>query len=159
MERHQREVFISLSDKGFNKLLHCLREKNLELRRLALKIFVELLHNNDVLQNIFCEKFNFNPVGNVICLNWLPRCLKESIKFDENILKEIKISTNFSTGKKYWMWPDNSSYTDENIPDPQKYLFGIYYGNRNVIIIIIIIKISYLFVLSFRVPINNNNNY
>ena len=30
------------------------------------------------------------------------------------------------------MWPDNANYTDENIPDPQKYICGIYYGNKNV---------------------------
>ena len=36
------------------------------------------------------------------------------------------------------MWPENNNYTDENIPDPQKYLFGIYYGNKNVFFIFIV---------------------
>jgi len=90
------------------------------------------LNNNDVLLNIFCEKFNFNPVGNVICLNWLPRLIKENMKFDENILKEIKKSTNFSTTRKYWMWPDNTIYNDDHIPDPQKYMLGVFNGNKNV---------------------------
>jgi hypothetical protein len=33
---------------------------------------------------------------------------------------------------KYWMWPPNQKYSDENIPDPQKYLIGFYYANKNV---------------------------
>ncbi len=109
-----------------------MKEKNIEIRKLAFRIFIDLLNNNDVLQNIFCEKFNFNLVGNVICFNWIPKSIKENIKFDAIVLKNIKQSTNIQTRRQYWMWPDNLIYTDDNLPDPQKYLFGIYYGNRNV---------------------------
>jgi hypothetical protein len=131
-ERFQRDTFIALSDKGFNKLLACLNHKKQEIRKLSFRIFVDLLYNNDVLQNIFCEKFDFNPVGNVICLNWMPKPLKEKIKFDAKLLKNIKQSTNIQSKRQYWMWPDNVIYNDDNLPDPQKYLFGVYYGNKNV---------------------------
>jgi len=131
-ERFQRDTFIALSDKGFNKLLACLNHKKQEIRKLSFRIFVDLLYNNDVLQNIFCEKFDFNPVGNVICLNWMPKPLKEKIKFDAKLLKNIKQSTNIQSKRQYWMWPDNVIYNDDNLPDPQKYLIGVYYGNKNV---------------------------
>lgn len=121
-----------MSDKGFNKLLACLKDRKLEIRKLSLRILLDLLYNNDVLQNIFCEKFNFNPVGNVICLNWMPKLLKENLRLDAKFLKNIKQSTNIHSKRQYWMWPDNIIYTDENLPDPQKYLFGVYYGNKNV---------------------------
>lgn len=131
-EKYQRDIFISLSDRGFNKLLFCLREKNKEIRLVSFRIFIDLLYNNDVLQNIFCEKFNFNPVGNVICLNWIPKLLKNNIKIDEIILKDIKCSTNNISLKRFWMWPENNSYSDENLPDSEKYLIGIYYGIKSV---------------------------
>lgn len=137
IEKYQRDVFISLSDRGFNKLLHCLRENNREIRILSFKILIDLLYNNDVLQNIFCEKFNFNPVGNVICLNWMPKGIKNNTVLDERILKDIKLSSNINiSGKRYWMWPENNFYNDENIPDPQKYLLGVFYGIKNVLIFI-----------------------
>jgi hypothetical protein len=43
---------------------------------------IEILYNNEILQNIFCEKFNFNPIGNAICLNWFPKILKENVNID-----------------------------------------------------------------------------
>ncbi len=94
---------------------------------------IELLYNNEVLQNIFCEKFNFNPIGNVICFNWLPKTLKENVKIDEKMIFEIKNSSNVIGKGKYWMWPVNLKYDNDTIPDPQKYLIGFYYANKNVI--------------------------
>jgi hypothetical protein len=105
----------------------------LDTRKNACKVLIELLNNNEVLQNIFCEKFNFNPIGNVICFNWLPRLLKENLKIDEKVILEIKNSANAVGKGKYWMWPINSKYDNENIPDPQKYLLGFYYANKNVL--------------------------
>ena len=131
-DKFQRDTFIALSDKGFNKLLACLKDKNIDIRKSAFRVFIDLLHNNDVLQNIFCEKFNFNPVGNVICFNWMPKNIKENLKFDSRVLENIKQSTNTNLRRQYWMWPDNIIYTDDNLPDPQKYLFGVFYGNKNV---------------------------
>lgn len=136
-EKFQKDLFINLSDKGLNKLLNALRENNEDLRKASCKVLLELLYNNEVLQNIFCEKFNFNPIGNIICINWLPKYLKENIKIDEKVLMEIKNSYNLDgRGLKYWMWPQNNKYTDEKIPDPQKYLLGFYYANKNVRIIL-----------------------
>lgn len=132
LDKFQRDIYTSLTDKGFNKLISCLKDKNEDLRKLAFKVLVDLLYNNEILQNLFCEKFNFNPVGNVICLNWLPKTIKENIKLDSKVLKIIKESTNVASGCKYWMWPENSLYNDENLPDPLKYLLGVYYGNQNV---------------------------
>jgi hypothetical protein len=118
--------------------LATIKDNNLEVRKAACKVLLELLNGNEVLQNIFCEKFNFNPIGNIICINWLPKYMKENIKIDEKVINDIKSSGNInplSTSKpilKYWMWPSNSKYTDSSIPDPQKYLIGFYYANKNV---------------------------
>jgi len=30
------------------------------------------------------------------------------------------------------MWPYNNNYTDDEFPDPQKYLLGFYYPLRNL---------------------------
>lgn len=93
---------------------------------------IELLNGNEVLQNIFCEKFNFNPIGNVICLNWLPSVLKENLKIDERSINDIKSSNSNTQKGKYWMWPYNNKYNDDVFPDPNKYLIGFYYANKNV---------------------------
>lgn len=138
-DKFQKDLFIHLSDKGLNKLLNSVKDSSLDIRTSSLKVILELLNNNEVLQNIFCEKFNFNPIGNVICLNWLPKYLKENIKIDEKIIMEIRnTANNLNTNRnlKYWMWPENVKYNDELFPDPQKYLIGFYYANKNVKIII-----------------------
>jgi len=133
-EKFQKDFFIHLSDKGLQKLLSSLQHDNSEIRITAAKVLLELLYNNEVLQNIFCEKFNFNPIGSVICLNWLPKKLKENIKIDARVIKDIKSSINVKEKTmKYWIWPSNEKYNDENIPDPEKYLIGFFYSNKNVI--------------------------
>jgi hypothetical protein len=131
-DKSQKDVYVYLSDKGIIKLMTALKDNHLEIRKLSCKVLLEMLYNNELLQNIFCEKFNFNPIGNVICLNWLPRYLKENLKFDEKVLNEIKSSNISSKGMKYWMWPENNKYSDDTLPDPQKYLIGFYYANKNV---------------------------
>lgn len=125
---------MTLSEKGMMKLLAGLKDNNTEIRKMCCKVLIEMLHNNELLQNIFCERFNFNPIGNIICINWLPKYLKENLKFDERVINEIK-NPNMSYGNplKYWMWPENLKYTDDVLPDPQKYLLGFFYANKNVI--------------------------
>jgi hypothetical protein len=49
------------------------------------------------------------------------------------ILIDIK-SSKYQSKCKYWMWPNNSKYTDDSMPDPQKYLIGFYYSNKAVFI-------------------------
>ncbi len=108
-----------------------MKDSSLEIRKMSFKMMVDILFGNEVLQNIFCEKFGFNPIGNTICLNWLPRYIKENIKIDENLLNDIKNVGN-QLKLKYWMWPENPKYNDEVLPDPQKYLLGFFYSNKNV---------------------------
>ena len=131
-EKNQKEIFIQLSEKGLNKLLNGMRDVNLDIRRHSAKVMIDLISNNEILQNIFCEKFNFNPIGSVICINWIPKHFKETIEVDEGLLIDIKNSFNNPRDYKYWMYPNNSIYNDENFPDPQKYLIGFYYSSKNV---------------------------
>ena len=140
-------MFIFLSDKGLSKLLGSSKDGNTDVRKSSIRLVLELLNNNEVLQNIFCEKFNFNPIGNVICLNWLPKYLKENVKIDEKLINEIR-NSNPGRNMKYWMWPENQKYTDEIIPDPMKYLIGFYYANKSVKLFFI--KILELVYTNFR---------
>lgn len=127
---------MNLSDKGLNRLLCFLKVENEDIRKLALRVVIELLGNNEILQNIFCEKYNFNPVGNVICINWLPSQLKSNITINEHVLYDIKMSQFIEERKRnYWMWPDNSKYTNEEMPDPEKYLLGLFYVHKSVSIL------------------------
>lgn len=130
-EKNQKDVFIYLSDRGLSKLLTSMKESSSEIRILSLKFLIELLNNNEVLQNIFCEKFNFNPIGSVICINWFPKVLRENIVFNQKLILEIKNSINVLNSKrtKYWIWPANTKYTDEIFPDPVKYLIGFYFSS------------------------------
>ncbi len=144
-EKNAKEIFISLSEKGLKKVVNGLKSNSSELRSLNLKFIIELLNGNDVLQNIFCEKFNFNPIGNVICLNWFPSLLRECVEFNSNIIYDIKNSATSSVNllmdknyvknckrTKYWMWPINDMYTDDILPDPAKYLIGFYFNLKLV---------------------------
>ena len=134
-DRHKKDIFLNLSDKGLNKLLSLLKSNNIELRKNAFKVIVNLLSGNEILQNLFCEKYNFNPTGNVIVINWLPEKLKNKIKINEHTLYEIKKTQNDNlNGKRtFWQWPPNPKYDKDNYPDPQKYLLGIYSANQNLI--------------------------
>ena len=89
-DKYQKDIFLNLSDKGLNQLLSLMKNKNENLRKLSFIVLILILHNNENLQNIFCEKYNFNPIGNVICLNWLPSIFKEKVNLDENLINELK---------------------------------------------------------------------
>lgn len=121
-------------EKGLSRLLNHIKYENHEVRVLSMRILLLLLYNNQTLQNIFCEKFNFSPVGKVVCLNWFPKELKNSIKIDDVVLKDIKfLSTKVMKNKKFWMWPYNEAKNEDNFPDPQVYLIGFYIEDKFVI--------------------------
>jgi hypothetical protein len=133
-DKYQKDIFLNLTDRGLNQLLTLMRNKNENLRKLSFIVLILILYNNEVLQNIFCEKYNFNPIGNVICLNWLPSIFKEKVNLDENLINELKKNANLgntNSNTKYWKFPNNKKYTDEIIPDPERYLLGFFYTNKN----------------------------
>jgi hypothetical protein len=134
-DKYQKDIFLNLSDKGLNQILSLMRDKNENIRKLSFIVLINLLYNNDVLQNIFCEKYNFNPIGNVICINWLPSIFKEKVKMDINLINELKRNSSMSniqnSQTKYWQCPNNSKYTDEILPDPERYLLGFFYSNKS----------------------------
>ena len=134
-DRYKKEIFLSLSDRGLNRLLALLRTNREDIRKEAFKVLVHLLKNSEILQNIFCEKFNFNPIGNVIVLNWLPDGLKDKIKITEQVLYEMKRTQNdnLKNERLFWIWPPNATYNKDNFPDPKKYLVGIYTPNQSII--------------------------
>lgn len=133
-ERFKKDAFLNLSEKGFNKLFSLFKHQNDSIRKNSFKVIALLLTESEILQNIFCEKYNFNPIGNVIVLNWFPSELKSKIKLNEHILYEIKKTQNdnLNSGRLYWQWPKNDKYNNDEIPDPQKYLLGIYTTNKTV---------------------------
>jgi hypothetical protein len=143
-EKYQKDIFIFLTDKGLNKLLQSLKDNNIDVRKLSMKIIIEILYNNEVLQNIFCEKFNFNPIGNTICLNWLPKNIKDNIRINEKFINELKNSFIQTRSLKYWMWPENLKYTDDLVPDPMKYLIGFNYANKSVFFNFYYIRVTLL---------------
>ena len=134
-DRHKKDIFLNLSDKGLNKLLSLLKANNAEVRKNSFKVIVNLLSGSEILQNLFCEKYNFNPIGNVIVINWLPSELKNKFKLNEHTLYEIKKTQNdnLNGSRTFWQWPPNPKYNKDNYPDPQKYLLGIYCANQNMI--------------------------
>jgi hypothetical protein len=135
-EKVKRDGYLALSDKGLKRLFALFKSENELIRKNSFKVVALLLSGDEVLQNIFCEKFSFNPVGNVIVLNWMPQEMKSKLKLNEHILYEIKKTQNeYIKGDErlYWQWPSNDKYNNDNIPDPQKYLLGIYTIDRAVI--------------------------
>ena len=133
-DKYQKDIFLNLTDKGLNQLLSLMKNKNENLRKLSFIVLILILYNNENLQNIFCEKYNFNPIGNVICLNWLPSIFKEKVNLDENLINELKKNANLgnsNSNTKYWKFPNNKKYTDEIIPDPERYLLGFFYCSKN----------------------------
>lgn len=137
-------------ERGINKLYNLLKGDNIDVRIISAKIFIELLNNNETLQHLFCEKFNFNPFGNVICLNWLPRNFKNNVLIDETILEDIIICSMIKRkNAKFWMWPFNEEKNENDFPDPNIYLIGIYIVEKNVIV--------YFFyeLINFRLNLSN----
>lgn len=134
-ERFKKDAFLNLSEKGLNKLFSLFKHQNESIRKNSFKVIALLLNRSEILQNIFCEKFNFNPIGNVIVLNWLPSELKNKLKLNEHILFEIKKTQNNNLeddSRLYWQWPENDKYNNDVLPDPQKYLLGIYTTNKTI---------------------------
>ena len=135
LSKNQKDIFVFLSDKGLEKLTEMIKIDNVEISKLSFLCLVNILYKNEVLVNIYCEKYGFNPVGNVICINWLPKVFEDKISLSLEILQDIQDSAeNFKQNTKYWKWPNNTKYTDNNIPDPHKYLLGFIHKDSEVFI-------------------------
>ena len=133
LSKNQKDIFVYLSDKGLEKLTEMIKIDNVEISKLSFLCLVNILHKNEVLVNIYCEKYGFNPVGNVICINWLPKVFEEKISLTLELLQDIQDSAeNYKQNTKYWKWPNNTKYTDSNIPDPHKYLLGFIHKDNEV---------------------------
>ena len=135
LSKNQKDIFVFLSDKGLEKLTDMIKSDNTEISKLSFQCLVNILYKNEILVNIYCEKYGFNPVGNVICINWLPKIFEEKIPLSLELLQDIQDSAeNYKQNTKYWKWPNNEKYNDNNIPDPNKYLLGfIHKENENII--------------------------
>ena len=131
LQKNQKDIFVLLSDKGLEKLTNMVKIDNVEISKLSFLCLVNILYKNEVLINIYCEKYGFNPVGNVICINWLPKEFEEQISLSLEVLQDIQDSAENNRQKtKYWKWPNNSIYNDSNIPDPNKYLLGFFHKDN-----------------------------
>ena len=135
LSKNQKDIFVFLSDKGLEKLTDMIKSDNSEISKLSFQCLVNILYKNEILVNIYCEKYGFNPVGNVICINWLPKIFEDKIPLSLELLQDIQDSAeNYKQNTKYWKWPNNEKYNDNNIPDPNKYLLGfIHKENENII--------------------------
>ena len=135
LSKNQKDIFVFLSDKGLEKLTDMIKSDNSEISKLSFQCLVNILYKNEILVNIYCEKYGFNPVGNVICINWLHKIFEEKIPLSFELLQDIQDSAeNYKQNTKYWKWPNNEKYNDNNIPDPNKYLLGfIHKENENII--------------------------
>ena len=108
LSKNQKDIFVFLSDKGLEKLTDMIKMDNIELRKLSFQCLQNILYKNEILMNIYCEKYGFNPVGNVICINWLPKIFEEKISLSLEILQDIQDSAeNYKQSTKYWKWPNN----------------------------------------------------
>ena len=133
LSKNQKDIFVFLSDKGLEKLTDMIKMDNLEISKLSFLCLVNILYKNEVLVNIYCEKYGFNPVGSVICINWLPKVFESKISLSLEILQDIQDSAeNFKQNTKYWKWPNNTKYTDSNLPDPHKYLLGFIHKDNEI---------------------------
>ena len=136
LSKNQKDIFVFLSDKGLEKLTDMIKMDNIEISKLSFLCLLNLLYKNEVLINIYCEKYGFNPVGNVICINWLPKVFEEKISLSLEILQDIQESAeNFKQNTKYWKWPNNTKYTDNYLPDPHKYLLGFIHKENEIFMI------------------------
>ena len=133
LSKNQKDIFVFLSDKGLEKLTDMIKMDNIEISKLSFLCLVNILYKNEVLVNIYCEKYGFNPVGNVICINWLPKIFEDRISLSLEILQDIQDSAeNYKQNTKYWKWPNNTKYTDSNLPDPHKYLLGFVHKDSEI---------------------------
>jgi hypothetical protein len=128
----QKLIYYSLTINGIKGILNEINESKIEkIRKLCVQLLINLLYNNLSLQIHFCEIFNFTPITNVICINFLPKIFREKITMNEDILYEIRKSQNYiNPNLKYWMWPYNDKYNKDYFPDPNKYLIGFYMENK-----------------------------
>ena len=133
LSKNQKDIFVFLSDKGLEKLTEMIKMDNVEISKLSFLCLVNILYKNEVLVNIYCEKYGFNPVGNVICINWLPKVFEDKISLSLEVLQDIQDSAdNYKQNTRYWKWPNNSKYTDTNLPDPHKYLLGFIHKDNEI---------------------------
>ncbi len=126
-----------------NILFSFLNNESKELRLAAIKLILSFLYKEIIPEQKYQLKeenfkelilyFNFYPIGQLIALNWLPQGLNELMQSNINLMKILVDDLNSShyQNRKYWIWPPNEKYNNDNIiPDPQKYLICIYKDNN-----------------------------
>jgi len=116
-----------LKKKGLSLLFKTMQEpSDSKLRKKAAKLLCALAYNNEESQKYICSQSNFNQLTDKICINPVPEIIKEKIKQNPALLREIKEVKSNTKGCFYWSYP---IYNGTDFPDPLYYLIGFYsYG-------------------------------
>ena len=107
---------------------------NKRLRKLSAKLLCKLVHNNCIAQQYICDNFGFTPLSGRICINTIPEYIKELIRSDPKVVKEIREGNGNVKGALYWTYPPYCKEdhikeledTSIDFPDPLNYLIGCY---------------------------------
>lgn len=118
-----------LRKKGLMHLFNNMRRPHERLRKLSAKLLCKLAHNSSAAQQLLCSNFGFTPLSGRICINAVPEKIKEMIRSDARIVKEIREGAKTRKGI-YWTFPlyEKNELRENSIdfPDPLNYLIGFY---------------------------------
>eukprot|EP00826_Nyctotherus_ovalis_P029107 TRINITY_DN2295_c0_g2_i2.p2 TRINITY_DN2295_c0_g2~~TRINITY_DN2295_c0_g2_i2.p2 ORF type:complete len:283 (+),score=72.74 TRINITY_DN2295_c0_g2_i2:248-1096(+) len=110
-------------------LFNNMRHPHERLRKLSAKLLCKLAHNSCATQLLICKNFGFTPLSGRICINAVPEKIKELIRNDARIVKEIREGAKTKEGI-YWTLPlyEKNELRENSIdfPDPLHYLIGFY---------------------------------
>lgn len=136
MELH-KDYFEITQYLQFETLINSLNNEKLVVRKSALEILLLLLQNHKDNQYLLLKEMNLIPIGEVVCLNWLPKNMnkifeKMPMKYINDIQKKAfkgrnfvynynnnnnnsslnfnsinNLGLNFSLSELFWMYPPN----------------------------------------------------
>ncbi|EGR31177.1 hypothetical protein IMG5_116480, partial [Ichthyophthirius multifiliis] len=141
---HQKEIFDSLTTNDLNKILSNIEDKNIKLRKTSCRFLCEILYENNLIQEIFCQLIGILNLNGKICLNKINSSFFQHLKYLPEIFENIKNSeypknqnglnplcwyvqvSNNAYNKVQFIYPyDKNNSLPCEFLDPQECIFGI----------------------------------
>lgn len=100
-----------------------MQHRDVEIRRHAAQVLVELAFDDEAAQLYLAETFGFTPVGGKVCLNSIPVKIQALLRERPELLRLLR-SDDHSNGK-FWSFPPFSKGPKTSaFPDPQEFIIG-----------------------------------
>lgn len=115
----QEEVIQCLPEQHILQIIDCLEHSDPTLRKLAAKFLLDLVHDNYLVQLVFCDILGLIPCDGKVCINSIPEAFKNVSKHIPECLEALKTSpaeeTQGSLPYCWYLHIQDAEKSDKNV--------------------------------------------